>query len=91
MPKYKSPVPKNESKKARFERLAELRTNNALDAIRKIGALAHNRQLYEYTDSQLQAITSALESSLDDLKSDFERASGHGPKARRAPFTLHGD
>ncbi len=56
-----------------FVRLAESRVNKALDSIRIIGNLS-NRAYYEYSDAEVQEIVRALNSSITDLKAQFNRA-----------------
>ncbi len=58
-------------KEANFRRLAKLRTNRALEEIRKIGNLA-NRNNYEYSDEMVEKIFSHLEEALADTKALFK-------------------
>ena len=57
-------------KRANFVRLAEGRTQIALDAIRKLGNLS-NRRAYEFTDSDIRKITKALREAVSDLERRF--------------------
>lgn len=59
-----------ESKRQRFERLAEKRVTEALRRLRLVGNLA-NRANYEYSDDQVRQITDALDAELRQLKSRF--------------------
>ncbi len=56
-----------------FVRLAEARVNKALDAIRIVGNLS-NRAYYEYSEAEVLEIVRALNSSIADLKAQFNRA-----------------
>ncbi|MEE3501003.1 hypothetical protein [Acidiphilium acidophilum] len=53
-----------------FKRLAENRTNEALDAIRKIGNLS-NRNNYSFSPQQIEKIFAALRSALDAAEHRF--------------------
>lgn len=57
-------------KRAKFVALAERRTKNALQAIRVIGNLS-NRAHYEFGDSDVKKIVSALTSEIDALRRRF--------------------
>ncbi|MGO6788718.1 hypothetical protein ACCS70_18870 [Rhizobium ruizarguesonis] len=57
-------------KRANFVRLAEGRTQVALDAIRKLGNLS-NRRAYEFTDGDIRKITKALKEAVSDLERRF--------------------
>lgn len=57
-------------KRANFVRLAEGRTQIALDAIRKLGNLS-NRRAYEFNDSDVKKITKALREAVSDLERKF--------------------
>lgn len=56
-----------ETKKERFVRIAEQRTNEALNAIKKIGKCA-NSAVYEYSESDVDQIIAALELQVEKLK-----------------------
>ncbi len=60
----------NESRKQRFRRLAEKRVNTILDRIRLLGQLA-NKNNYEYTDAQVEAIFKAIQKDLNAAKLKF--------------------
>lgn len=68
MPKTKAPVPKNETKKARFKRLASTRLNNALNEMRRIALLATNPQRYDFTESQARQIIDALDKGVETVE-----------------------
>lgn len=58
------------SKRDNFVRLAEGRTQIALDAIRKLGNLS-NKRAYEYTDADIRKIAKALKEAVSDLEKRF--------------------
>lgn len=57
-------------KRSNFVRLAEGRTQVALDAIRKLGNLS-NRRAYAFTDGDIRKITKALRDAVADLEKQF--------------------
>ncbi|NNH66631.1 hypothetical protein [Rhizobium laguerreae] len=59
-----------DDKRANFVRLAEGRTQAALDAIRKLGNLS-NRRAYEFTDADIRKISKALKEAVTDLERRF--------------------
>jgi hypothetical protein len=73
-------VPNTETKREAFQRLAERRTNSALDRIRVIGNLS-NPYAYEYTDEDVRAIFVALDQELKTTRAKFTGA-------RRREFKL---
>lgn len=60
----------NESRKARFQRLATNRVNRILNDLRLLGNLS-NRSSYDYTDDEIQKIFTAIDSSTKYAKSKF--------------------
>lgn len=72
-----------ESKREKFVKLAEGRTQAALDAIRKIGNLS-NRRAYEFDDGDVKKIIKALR----DAASDLERKFGTSGAAEKDVFKL---
>jgi hypothetical protein len=54
----------------KFVRLAEGRTQIALDAIRKLGNLS-NRRAYEFNEADVKKITKALRDAVSDLEKRF--------------------
>ena len=62
-------------KREKFVRLAEGRTQSALDAIRKIGNLS-NRRAYEYSDTDAKKIIKALRDATNDLERRFSNSQG---------------
>jgi hypothetical protein len=63
-----------ESKRQRFERLAEKRVTEALRRLRLVGNLA-NRANYEYSDDHVRQVTEALDAELRQLKIRFRHDS----------------
>lgn len=59
-----------ESKRDKFVRLAEARTQKSIDMIRKIGNLS-NTNFYEYSREDIEAIFGTLEKELRSAKSKF--------------------
>ncbi|RYL97645.1 hypothetical protein EWH10_13965 [Sphingobium fuliginis] len=57
-------------KRTNFVRLAEGRTQIALDAIRKLGNLS-NRRAYEFSDTDIRKISKALKEAVSDLEKRF--------------------
>lgn len=64
-----------ESKRERFVRLAENRTNKALEMIRLIGNLS-NTSVYDYTSRDVEKIFKALELELAEAKKQFQKIGG---------------
>lgn len=62
-----------EDKSERFLRLAEARTNKAIDAIVSLGKLS-NRVHYDFDEKEVKVILGALKDALDDTRSKFELA-----------------
>ncbi len=63
-------MPRYESKRDRFHRLAEDRTNAVLDKIRILANCA-NTATYEYDESEVRAIFNVIESELKLARSQF--------------------
>ena len=59
-----------ETKRDRFVRLAEARTNKTIEMIRLIGNLA-NKNNYDYTDADGQKIFGAIEKELKAAKAKY--------------------
>lgn len=57
-------------KRTNFVRLAEGRTQVALDAIRKLGNLS-NRRAYEFTEADIRKISKVLKEAVSDLERRF--------------------
>lgn len=60
----------DESKKNRFQRLAEKRTNDVLERLRILGNCS-NRGQYEYTQDDIQKIFSSIEKETKVIKLKF--------------------
>ncbi|MCM8824936.1 MAG: hypothetical protein NC937_02095 [Candidatus Omnitrophica bacterium] len=63
-------VEKNETTRERFKRLATLRTNEVLKRLKILGNCA-NRQIYEYTEDDIETIFSAIERKVKEVKTKF--------------------
>ncbi len=64
-----------ESKRDKFIRLAEARTNKALEMIRLIGNLS-NKTVYDYTDKDVDKIFKALETEIQLAKKQYDVIGG---------------
>lgn len=63
----------NESKRERFVRLAENRTNKIINMIQLLGNCS-NTSTYEYSDADIEKIFNAIESSVRDAKRKFSKS-----------------
>lgn len=70
-----------ETKRERFIRVAESRTNKLLQQIKLIGNLS-NQTIYDYSSEDIEKIFTAIESELKDAREQFYK---QGSKKR---FTL---
>lgn len=61
---------KRETKKERFVRVAQIRTQRVLDDLQSLSKCAASAS-YEYTDEQLQQIYEAIENGLQEVKNTF--------------------
>lgn len=59
-----------ETKREKFVRLAEARTNKIIDLIRLLGNCS-NKSNYDYTEEDVQKILSAIEKELKTIKIKF--------------------
>lgn len=59
-----------ESKREKFVRLAEARTNKIIDMIRLLGNCS-NKSNYDYTDADIQKIFSAIDKEIKSTKLKF--------------------
>ena len=59
-----------ESKREKFVRLAEKRTNKIIDMMRLMGNLS-NKGNYEYTEEDVKKIFNALEKEMKTVKEEF--------------------
>lgn len=69
------------SKKERFMKIAEKRTNNIINTLRLLGNCS-NKNNYEYTNEQVKQIFSAIDAELKSTKMKFEK--------KDTKFTLKG-
>lgn len=63
-------VNKNETPEQRFRRIAEVRTNAVLDRLRILGNLS-NRQMYSYSEEDINKIFSAINKQLKEVRTKF--------------------
>ncbi len=63
-------VGKIETPRERFKRLATQRTNEVLRRLKILGNCA-NRQIYEYTEEDIEAIFNAIERKVKEIKTKF--------------------
>jgi len=63
-------VSSNETPEQRFKRVAEARTNAVLDKIRILGNLS-NRQMYSYSEEDINKIFSAINKQLREVRVRF--------------------
>ena len=63
-------MPKESPKREKFIRLAEGRTEAALNAIRKIGNLS-NKRAYDYDEADIRKITKALRDAINEVEGRF--------------------
>lgn len=61
-----------ETKREKFVRLAEARTNSVMDRVRVLGNLS-NPYVYEFTEEDVDKVFSALEESLRVEREKFEQ------------------
>lgn len=64
-----------EAKRQKFVGLAEKRTKNAIKAIRVVAKLG-NKSAYEYSDSDVKKIASALNKEIEALKARMLSSGG---------------
>ena len=60
----------NETPEERFKRVAEARTNAILNKIRILGHVS-NKQLYSYTEEDIDKIFSAINKKLREIRAKF--------------------
>lgn len=63
---------KKESKREKFVRLAENRTNRILDTLQLLGNCS-NTSAYEYTQKDVDKIFKAIQTQLDETKRRFNK------------------
>lgn len=69
-PKHADNLTRMDKKREAFRRLAARRTSAALERLRILGNCA-NRQLYEYSDDEVQRIFRAIEKEVRAAKAKF--------------------
>ena len=74
---------KSESKRDRFVRLAEARTNKIIDMLQLLGNCAITNT-YEYTQQDVDQIFSAIETALREAKKKYQKVES----GRTSRFTL---
>ncbi len=74
---------KKESKRDKFVRLAEARTNKVIDMISLLGNCS-NSNVYDYTQQDVDKIFNAIEFELRETKKKFNRNSNR----KNTRFTL---
>ena len=60
----------NETPEERFKRIATLRTNAVLDKLRILGKLS-NRQMYRYSEKDVNKIFSAINKQFKEVRAKF--------------------
>ena len=60
----------NETPEERFKRIAALRTNAVLDKLRILGNLS-NRQMYSYSEEDVNKIFSAINKQVKEIRAKF--------------------
>ncbi len=63
-------VNKKEASEQRFKRIAEVRTNAVLDRLRILGNLS-NRQMYSYSEEDIDKIFSAINKQTKEVRAKF--------------------
>ena len=66
----KKRAPEKETKRQRFERMADARTNLVLDKIRILGCISNTRY-YDYTPEDVDEIFCAINEALETSRSNF--------------------
>ena len=66
----KRPIMKGETKEHRFKRVAQKRVQVILDNIRKLSQCS-NRRMYEWSESDLKKIWTAIDKELDTCKKTY--------------------
>lgn len=61
-----------ETKRDKFVRIAEARTNKIIDMIQLLGNCS-NQSLYEYTQKDINKIFSAIQEELDEAKKKYNK------------------
>ena len=69
----------NETPEERFIRIATLRTNAVLDRLRILGNLS-NRQMYSYSEEDINKIFSAINKQIKEVRAKFSSRKQEGFK-----------
>ena len=69
----------NETKREKFVRLAEKRTNRIIDQLELLGNLS-NTSTYDYSQKDVNKMFRAIETALTDAKRKFNRQDGKAEK-----------
>jgi len=69
----------NETPEERFKRIATVRTNTVLDRIRILGNLS-NRQMYSYSEEDINKIFSTINKQLREVRAKFNSQKQKGFK-----------
>ncbi|MFC1538926.1 hypothetical protein ACFL6H_05840 [Candidatus Latescibacterota bacterium] len=64
---------RGETKEQRFKRVVEKRVQRVLDSLRSLSQCS-NKRMYEWDDTQLQKIWSAIENEFARSRAHFENA-----------------
>lgn len=75
---------KNESKREKFVRIAEARTNKIINMIQLLGNCS-NQNIYDYSQKDVEKIFSAIQSELDEANKRYNKQDNQ--KGRK--FTLN--
>ena len=70
-----------ETKKEKFVRIAEARTNKIIDMIKLLGNCS-NKAVYDYSKEDIQMIFSAIEDELKIARAKFDLGETDGKKFR---------
>ena len=74
---------KNETKREKFVRIAEARTNKIINMIQLLGNCS-NQSLYEYTQKDVNKIFNALQTEWDEAKKRYSKQD----RQKGSKFTL---
>ena len=66
----KEKIKNNETPQERFKRIAEVRTNAVLDRLRILGNLS-NRQMYGYSQEDINKIFRAIDKQIKEVRAKF--------------------
>lgn len=67
------PIPADESRRAKFVRLANNRFDRIVKAMHVMRALGRNQSAYEYGDADIDRITDLLVAELEAVKAEMKR------------------